>query len=90
MLGSGPASREGRSNPKLKSERSLFRNWQFAFRIGRRAELRLIKPEIDAFSTHQFGVGSDFSNPPFVENDDSIRMPDRGKSVSNDNGSPSL
>ena len=35
-------------------------------------------------------MGSDFSNPPFMENNDSIRVPDRGKPVSDDNGCPSL
>jgi hypothetical protein len=35
-------------------------------------------------------MGSDFPNPPLMENDDPISMLDGGKPVSDDNGCPSL
>ncbi len=53
-------------------------------------ELHLIKPEVNAFLGHQFCMGSDFPNPPIMENDDSISMLDSGKPMSNDNSCPSL
>ena len=49
------------------------------------AVLKLIEFKIDALLGHQFGMGSDLTNPPFMEDDDPIGVLDRGKPMSNDN-----
>ena len=40
------------------------------------AILKLVKFEVEAPSCHQFSMRSDFPNPPFMENDDPVGVPD--------------
>jgi hypothetical protein len=50
--------------------------------------LELIKSMIKSLLGHQFGMGPDLTDLPFMENDNSISMLNRGEAMGNDNRCP--
>jgi len=54
------------------------------------AVLKLVQPIIEALSCHQFFMGSNLSDPPFMENHDLICMLDGGEAMGDNNRCPPL